>query len=475
MEPTVNINPNWLAYLTLLAWPLVALILYRTLTVVQATIWTIIGAQMLLPVNTVIKLPMIPQFDKVTIPSLCALVGCVAVSRKRARPFHRAGLATILVVANLLAPLFSIFDNGTPIDVGGDVILPAADLYNSGSATLSVCIALIPFFIGRQYFYQPEDIKAVFRAFAIAGLVYSLPALLEVRLSPQLHVWFYGYFPTEYNQELRGDGYRPVVFMGHGLILSFFLMACATAATVMWGIRGSGFVRRFALGISLYLGAILVLCKSFGAILYYLAMFPLVRWTSPRFQITGAVMMVSFSLLYPILRTQDLVPIDLLVQSASEISADRAFSLKVRFDNERELLRRASERALFGWGGFGRNRIYGEDGRDHSRTDGRWIVTMGNYGLLGFVSEFGLLAFGVFGAAFAFQFARDREDRILLAGLALLVGINLVDLLPNSNLLPWTWFLAGVLLGRTEQLRSEFRASALRSKKLMTMSSQRPA
>jgi hypothetical protein len=455
MQSTIFINPNWMAYGALLVWPLVAFMLYRMLTAVQATIWTILGAQMLLPVGTVIKFPMIPQFDKFTIPSLCALVGCIAVGGKTFNSFRRVGIVTVLVCANVLAPLFSVYENSTPINVGGNVILPAADLYNSGSATLSSLLALIPFLLGRRFFYRSEDIREIFRAFVIAGVLYSFLVLLEIRLSPQLHVWVYGYFPTDYVQVLRGDGYRPVVFMGHGLILSFFLMMCATAATILWSINGKGGIVKFAPGLSLYLGLVLILCKSFGATLYYIVMFPLVRWASPRSQIVVAVALVSFALLYPIMRSQDLIPTELLLQSAGEISANRALSLKVRFDNEDTLLKRASERTLFGWGGFGRNRVYGEeDGRDHSLTDGRWIVTMGNYGLIGFVTEFGLLAMGVFGAAFALKFTKTRDERVLMAGLALLLGINIIELIPNSSLMPWTWFLAGVLLAKTEALRS---------------------
>src|SRR5205823_6404880 len=133
----------------------------------------------------------------------------------------------------------------------------------------------------------------------------------------------------------------------------------------------------------------------------------------------------------------------------------RADSLKTRFDNEDALLNRASERLLFGWGGFGRNRVFSEvSGADTSLTDGRWILTMGNYGLLGFLAEFGLLAVGVFRARTAVKYIRSREERILLAALAIIVAINIIELLPNSTLTPWTWLLAGALLGRGEEART---------------------
>ena len=56
------------------------------------------------------------------------------------------------------------------------------------------------------------------------------------------------------------------------------------------------------------------------------------------------------------------------------------------------MLERASERILFGWGRFGRSRVYNEYGSDISVTDGRWIITLGQFGVVGFMGEFGLLA-----------------------------------------------------------------------------------
>ena len=100
-------------------------------------------------------------------------------------------------------------------------------------------------------------------------------------------------------------------------------------------------------------------------------------------------------------------------------------------------------------------RIYdAEQGKDVSITDGHWIITIGMYGLFGFVAEFGLLALTVFRAASALRFTQPARDRIYLAALALIVAINMVELLPNATLTPWTWLFAGALLGRAEALRS---------------------
>ena len=72
------------------------------------------------------------------------------------------------------------------------------------------------------------------RGLVVAGLIYSLPMLFEVRMSPQLHTWIYGYFPHSFGQQMRDGGFRPVVFIGHGLGVAFFVMTTVVAAAAFW-------------------------------------------------------------------------------------------------------------------------------------------------------------------------------------------------------------------------------------------------
>src|SRR6185312_13130398 len=125
---------------------------------------------------------------------------------------------------------------------------------------------------------------------------------------------------------------------------------------------------------------------------------------------------------------------DTIVDIAMSINDQRGLSLKFRFDQEEALLKRASQRFLFGWGRYGRNRVYVENwqgiGVDASVTDGEWIITLGQFGIFGFLAEFGLLAITVLRALTAARFAETFRDTVFLAGLALIVAINIVDLLP---------------------------------------------
>src|SRR5262249_33252976 len=144
--------------------------------------------------------------------------------------------------------------------------------------------------------------------------------------------------------------------------------------------------------------------------------------------------LVTIALVYPMLRSFDLIPTTFFLAAAEMVSADREGSLRTRFDNEKALLDRASKRLMFGWGRWGRSRISeDESGRDITISDGRWVITLGTFGLVGFLAEFGLLALTIFRAAAALRFAKSTPDQSFLAALALIVAVNLIDLLPNAT------------------------------------------
>jgi len=448
---------NWFATVALVAWPIVALWLYQTRPVNQATLWTILGAQLLLPVGAGIKLAEgIPQLDKTSIPSLAALVGCFLVAR-RLRFWNGFGMAEVLLLIFVIGPFVSSAVNDDPV-VSGSLFLPSLGGYDGLSAIVAQLLFLLPFFLGRQLLRNSTDVEEILRTLVIAGLLYSLPMLFEIRMSPQLHRWLYGYSPFGFDTQMRYGGFRPGVFMGNGLVTAFFVMTASVAAAALWRTR-IPVLKLAPAATTAYLSAILILCKSLGALIYGAALVPLVRLTRPQLQLRIAMVLVSIAVAYPLLRTADVVPTNYVFDAAASISEERAESLQFRFDNEQQLLQRAFQRPLFGWGRWGRSRVYNEDGKDISITDGRWIVTIGQFGIFGFLAEFGLLALPVFRAASALRFAESERDGVFLGALALIIAITMIDLLPNAPLSPWTWLLAGALLGRVEALRGAARPS----------------
>ena len=132
----------------------------------------------------------------------------------------------------------------------------------------------------------------------------------------------------------------------------------------------------------------------------------------------------------------------------AENSPERSRSLNFRFTNEDIFLERASERPLFGWGGWGRNRIYDKSGRNTLVKDGHWVSTISTYGWVGYLAEFGLLTLGMI---LLTQSRRLRNLKYVSIALSTILAVSLLDMLLNSSLTPLTWLIAGALLGRAEQ------------------------
>jgi hypothetical protein len=441
------------ALVALLLWPIVSLCIFAAVkTLSQALIWTVLGAQLLLPFGAVLKFPMIPQIDKITIVNFTALLGCLIFAKNRtARSPTKFGLVEVLLLSYIVGPIVTSQLNPDNILVGGRFI-PGVGLYDALSAAEMALIIIIPFMLGRRFLRTAEDCYAILVILTVCGLLYSIPLLFEIRFSPQLHYWVYGYYPTDFIQAVREGSFRPMVFMGHGLLAAFFLMTSFLAATALWRSRVS--VGQVPSSIaSPILGVVLLLCKSMGALIYGAVGGLLVFFTRPKTQLRIATLLVTISLMYPLLRSFNLVPTTQIIDIAKSIDKERGESLEFRFLNEDGLLERAFERPFFGWGRYGRSRVYDVDtGKDISVTDGRWIIDIGQFGLIGFLAEFGLLAICVFRATSAFRLLQSAKDQIAFAALALIVSISIFELLPNSGLIPWTWLVSGALLGRSEAL-----------------------
>ena len=106
---------NAVAYLALLTWPLVILVMFKRMPVERAFIWSILGGYMALPQITQIGLPLLPDLDKVLIPNVTAFVVCLALVRERVAVVPQNLLARILLVLFILSPAFTVFTNTEPL------------------------------------------------------------------------------------------------------------------------------------------------------------------------------------------------------------------------------------------------------------------------------------------------------------------------------------------------------------------------
>lgn len=449
--------PNALAYLVLPLWPLVVMVLFERLPRERALIWSILGGYLILPPVANIDLPAIPPMDKLSIPALSAYL----VARFRmgyAVPLiPRNRLAQVLLALFVLGPFGTVLVNPELIAVATRQSLPGLTPYDAFSICAAQVFAIMTFALGRSLLASPESLREILVAVVAGCLVYSVPMLIEIRLSPQMNVWVYGFFQHSFEQMMRQGGFRPIVFLEHGLWVAFLAMTAAVAAAALAREAPAEDKRRRYL-ITGYLMVLLVLCKSIGSLVFALALVPLAVLTSQRWQIRVAAAMALLALCYPVLRALDYVPVQDLLDFARRFSADRAGSLQFRFDNELLLLEHAQQKFWFGWGGYDRNLLHDPwDGRVTTISDGRWIIVLGQLGWVGYLAEFGLIGLPILLIWYESIRRRGRPLAPAVAPMALILGINMVDMLPNATLTPLTWLFAGALLGHAERLAAERR------------------
>jgi hypothetical protein len=351
----------------------------------------------------------------------------------------------VLIGILLLASIGTAVTNVDPLHYG-PTVLNAMSLRDATALAFHDLLYVgVPFIAGRVLYRDRTSVQELFTALVIVALIYSGFVLVELRMSPQWHKWIYGFHQHVFGQVYRWGGWRPMVFMGHGLALAMVFLVAALAAIAVsragqrvWGLSAGALAAWFTV--------VLVLCKSTAAIAYGLLLIPAAVWLRPRTQLFIGLALAAVVVAYPLLRVNDLFPTTTLTSWATSLSAERAESIRFRFFHEDGLLAKAEERPLFGWGGYRRNRVFDNQGRDRSVTDGFWILQLGIRGILGFVAAFGLLVIPLLLARRHWR-AVSASDRWSLAALATIVAIYSIDLIPNGLFNVFPFFFAGALVG----------------------------
>ncbi|WP_159086888.1 hypothetical protein [Loktanella sp. Alg231-35] len=420
-------------------------VLFKRLPADRALVWSLLGALLFLPEETYFDFPVVPTMNKETLPSVVAMLLCLFMVPQKIRFFPQSRLATMLILGFLISPLLTYLNN-TEAVFWGPMGIPGLSWKDGLANVLRHAMTLIPFVLGYNLINNAEARKNFLTIYMIAGLIYSVPMLLEVRLSPQINLWVYGFLPELFGQQIRFDGFRPVVFMRHGLNVAFFAaIAVLAAATLLRGQTAGGRARY--LFILFYLFVVLVFCKSVGSILFAVVFVPIIVLAGVRLK--GWAIMVSALLVltYPVLRAADLIPTKELVSYAAMIQEDRSLSLDFRFFNEAMLLEHASKKPITGWGTWDRNRVFdSETGDDISVTDGFWVIVIGVMGWVGYISVFGLLTLPLLRLWRWRKRKAEFKEPHIVYGIALMLAVSLLELIPNATITPMTWLIAGMLL-----------------------------
>ena len=132
------------------------------------------------------------------------------------------------------------------------------------------------------------------------------------------------------------------------------------------------------------------------------------------------------------------------------VNEERAGSLKFRFDNEKFLSDRARQRMIFGWGGWGRGRVFNEWGKDISTTDSLWILAFSNNGAVGVISLTASLLLPALWFLQRYPAAKWHNRKVApTATLAVLLALYMLDCILNSMINPIYILACGGITGLT--------------------------
>ena len=356
--------------IALFGWPIIVLFLFVMLPAVRASILGVLGAVLFLP-DYAYKFDQLPSYGKMEAGIYAVLVGLLFFAPKRYLRFRPCWL-DIPIVILCVCPFASSITNGLGI-------------YDGISAVRGEAISWgFPYLIGRLCFSDWRSMRELFLALFIGGLVYVPLCLFEVRMSPQLKPIFYGFGGAD-PDALRMFGWRPSVFMG-GLMLTFFMASVTLIGLYFWQTR---FLTRIAhIPVGWMAIGLLVLMPLWGGtgatILCFIGVVVLlsIRVRASRWIILALMM---FPVLFIAGRAIGAWDMSKLVSVIAPMaSGRRAESAETRRYWDTRLAEKARQRPLFGWGGWGRNRIAEEEtGKDISLTDSKWVIQFGQTGMVG--------------------------------------------------------------------------------------------
>jgi hypothetical protein len=380
-----------------------------------------------------------PDYTKVSATTVGVFIAAILFDSGRLTRF-RPRWFDLPMVAWCLVPIPTSLTNGLgPYDAVSDTV---NQIVTWG----------LPYFLGRLYFSSLVSLRDLAIGIALGGLLYLPLCLLEIKMSPQLHSWVYGYHQHDFAQTLRFGGWRPTVFMQHGLAVSTFMATACLATFWLWmsrSVKAIWGVPIFWLMCGLLITTILtksalsifLLAAAMGAL-------TLLKYGRTRLAIAPLVVV---PVVYVALRTTGWSGQE-LVQFASLAGPDRVGSLQTRLDSENILWAHASAKPIFGWGGFGRNMPVDEFGRTMAIPDGLWIILVGKYGLIGLMS---FAAAMLIGPARLYLRSKSRHwNHPAMAGavaIAMMLVVHMCDNLLNAMINPifvlGAGGLAGVVMG----------------------------
>lgn len=432
--------------IALFGWIPVVLLLFAVLPPRRAVLVAFVAAWLFLPMAGY-ELQGMPNFTKMSATSLGVMLGIVLFDSRRFSTFKPAWYDLPMAVW-LTVPMAASVINGY-------------GAYDGLSAVVEHAIHWgVPYFVGRVYFRTLPALRDLAVAILIGGLIYVPLCLYEIRMSPQLHTMLYGFHQHVFVQSQRFGGWRPTVFMQHGLAVGMWMATATLLGIWLWQTRAVRHIHNVPMTIILpVLILTTLLCKSVGAV-GLLALGAVVLWATKLTRTASLIMLLV--LVAPTYLTARVAlgwDGQQLVSLADRFQRDRADSLDMRLYNEERIVAVAKQQPLFGWGRWAGYRQV-EDRERAVVTDSLWIIALGQNGFIGLGA---LTAIMLLPPILLFHRTRGRwwhhPELAPATGLAVVVVLFFLDSLFNSMLNPIYLLAAGGLAGLTTlQIRRDLEA-----------------
>lgn len=433
------VPPNIIAIAVMVLWIPVVLYLFQSFPAKRAVVISFLVAWLFLP-QMAISLPGLPDYTKVTATGYGILLATFIFDVGRFQSF-RLGWLDVPMLIWCICPFFSSMAN----DLGP---------YDGFSSTLTqIAVWGVPYFLGRIYLNDPLGLRQLAIGMFAGGLAYVPLCLFEVRMSPQLHAIIYGgHAFSDFSQSIRYDGFRPTVFMIHGLAVGAWMMAASLIGLWLWQAGTFKKFQNIPMNILVVVMLVtLVLMKSTGALaLMVIGVGIFVVGWQLRTSILVPIIAVSIAIYLYFNSVTETYFTDQLIGYASQIfDADRVQSLEFRFNNEELLSDRAKIRMIFGWAGWGRALIFDAQGKQLTIQDSLWIIAFGHHGLVGLTSLFSALLLPVVSLFWTKCPAKlwMRKDFAPVAVLGVTVLLYTIDSLLNAMINPVYVLACGGIAG----------------------------
>ena len=443
------------AQLVMIAWLPIVFYLFTIFSPRKAVIVSFIGGLLFLPERAGFALPLIPDYKGMVATCYGIVLAILYYDAQRLRDF-KPGWLDIPMLIWCICPVFSSLSNGL-------------GFYDGINEAITQTVTWgLPYFLGRLYLNNLTGLRELAINIIKGGLIYVPLCLYEGRMSPQIHNILYGYYPhySGIAQAYRLGGYRPMVFMEHGLMVGMWMMMVTLVGFWLW--KAKTIQRLWTVPINqlvIVCMGTFIWCRSigtYGYLLYGLVILFAAKWLRTSLPLLLLIAGISYYLYASstgTFHTEGIVSF-----TADTINPERAQSLEFRFHNEEILAEHARDNLLFGWGGWGRNRVYQESWEgifeDIAITDSLWILAFGINGLVGLVSLTASLMLPVIGFCLSGYPAKTWFDPKVAPAAVLAVALLLfmLDSLLNAMFNPVfpliSGGLSGLILAETKKVKA---------------------